>query len=76
MPSDTPKPKEDERLLVTPRVAADMLSLSPWSVGELCKSGVLASGLYGKTRRLVSVESIRAYAERLTSEASDDLESA
>lgn len=58
-------------IFVSVKEAARLLNLSPWSVYQLCNSGVLASGKdltpdgeKGK-RRLVSMASVRAYEHRV-----------
>jgi hypothetical protein len=51
-------------VLVSIRDAADMLGLTTWTIYFLCECGELASGLVGR-RRMVSVESVGAYADRV-----------
>ena len=55
---------QDPRIFVSVKEAAHMLSLTPWSVYKLCDEKVLVSQYHGR-RRLVRVESIRAYADDL-----------
>lgn len=58
-------------IFVSVKEAARLLGLTPWSVYQLCNSGVLASGKdltptgeEGK-RRLVSMASVKEYADRV-----------
>ncbi len=52
-----------EPLLVTTKKAACLLSVSPWEVRRLIRKGVLTHKSLGKTSWLVTMKSIRAYAE-------------
>ena len=59
-PSDqTPPP-----IFVSVKQAATMLGISPWSCYQLLDSDKIDSRYHGR-RRLVSVESLRHYAENL-----------
>lgn len=54
-------------IFVSVKQAAVMLCLSRWSVDKLCQAGTIESRWHSN-RRLVSVESIRAYAASLPTE--------
>lgn len=54
-------------ILVTVKRAADVLGLSPWTVGKLCRDGVIKSGFEGR-RRLIPWSALQAYANNLPSE--------
>lgn len=60
-----------EPIYVSVKEAATMLSISPWSCYQLLDAQAIDSRYHGR-RRLVSVTSLRAYAEGLprTPEAS------
>lgn len=61
--------EEQERpLLITVAKASQMLDLPPWDVRGLCSSGELQAGKVGNRWR-ISPESVREYAERLTTPA-------
>lgn len=53
-----------EPIFTSVKEAARLLALSTWQVYELCDRGALVSQYEGR-RRLVRVESIRAYADNL-----------
>lgn len=63
MTEDTPEP-----IFVSVKAAAVMLSLTTWSVYKLCDDGELASQYHGR-RRLVRLESVKAYADSLPTES-------
>jgi hypothetical protein len=52
-----------EPLLVTTAHAAEMLSVSPWEVRRLVRQGLLAHKKLSKTNWLISMRSVRAFAE-------------
>lgn len=56
-----------EPIFVSVREAARLLALAPISVYRLCDDGSLVSQYQGK-RRLVRLQSVKAYADRLPSE--------
>lgn len=56
-----------EPIFISVKQAAEMLGIAAWSVYELCDSGAIASQYHGK-RRLVRLESVRAYADSLPTE--------
>ena len=51
-------------VLVSVKQAAQMLGISPWSCYQLLDEGAIVSRYIGR-RRLVEVESLRAYAQAL-----------
>jgi excisionase family DNA binding protein len=59
----TQAPTADERLLVTVKEAADMLSVSPRTLYNLLYAGEIRSVKLAQGRRVV-VASLRAYVER------------
>jgi Helix-turn-helix domain len=52
-----------EPLLVTTAHAAELLSVSPWEVRRLVRKGQLAHKKLSRTNWLVTMRSIRAFAE-------------
>jgi excisionase family DNA binding protein len=54
-------------IFVSVKQAAQMLNLTTWSVYKLLDEQAIESRYHGR-RRLVSVESVRAYAEALPTE--------
>lgn len=54
-------------IFVSVKQAAHMLGISPWTCYQLLDDGEIESRYQGR-RRLVSVESVRAYAEALPKE--------
>ena len=54
-------------IFVSVKQAAQMLNLTTWSVYKLLDEQAIESRYHGR-RRLVSVESVRAYAENLPTE--------
>lgn len=68
MPRNTPEQTSaTEPIFVSVKEAAAMLALKPISVYRLCDDGSLVSQYAGK-RRLVRLESVRAYADGLPTE--------
>lgn len=57
-------------IFVSVKKAAQMLSITTWSVYKLLDEGAIDSRYHGK-RRLVSVESLRWYAANLPTERTD-----
>jgi hypothetical protein len=53
-------------LLVTVAVAAELLSVSTWEVRRLCRKGLLAYKKLSPTKWLVTVRSIRQFADVCT----------
>lgn len=51
-------------IFISVKQAAQMLGISPWSCYQLLDSGAVESRYHGR-RRLVRVESLRQYADRL-----------
>ena len=51
-------------IFVSLKDAGHILGISTWSARELCEKGLVESRYHGR-RRLVSVESLRKYAETL-----------
>lgn len=63
-----PNPAESVTpIFVSVKQAADMLAISPWSMYQLLDDGAVKSQYKGR-RRLVSVASLREYAESLPTE--------
>jgi excisionase family DNA binding protein len=62
IPDGSPAP-----IFVTVKQAADMLAISPWSMYQLLDDGSVDARYMGR-RRLVSVASLREYAEGLPNE--------
>lgn len=56
-------------IFVSVKEAANIVGLSPWTMYQLLDAKAIESRYAGR-RRLVSVESLKAYAERLPTEAS------
>lgn len=54
-------------ITVSVKVAAGMVGLSVWSIRDLCEKGAIASVFSGR-RRLVCVDSLRAYIKDLPTE--------
>lgn len=72
MNRQTPPPLGGHRSAIDPifvsvKEAAKALSITPWSVYQKCDAGLIESRYFGK-RRLVSVDSLRAYANSLPTE--------
>ena len=61
MPRKTP---QADPLLITCREAAQLLSITPWSVYRLCNDGLL-DGRYQGSRRYVTRASLDAYVRSL-----------
>lgn len=59
MPNESPDP-----IFISVKQAAEMLSITPWWTYQLCESGQIESRYIGR-RRVVSVASLREYAEGL-----------
>lgn len=59
--------KADEPLLISVEEASRMLNMDPWSVRELCVSKQLRAGKPGGRKWRISPDSVREYAERITS---------
>lgn len=57
-----------EPLLISVKEAGRMLGLKPWTVRGLCASGELRAGKPGK-EWLIAPDSVREYAERITTKA-------
>jgi len=57
---------EVERIFISVEDAASVLALTKWTVYGLCRDGAIESKIQGR-RRLVVVESLRAYAASLPS---------
>lgn len=57
-----------EPIFVSVKQAAQMLAISPWSCYQLLDANAIDSRYHGR-RRLVSVASIREYAEGLSRES-------
>jgi len=58
---------ELEPIFISVKETARILSLTPWSVYQLCDQGELEAQYHGK-RRLVRLASVRSYADRLPTE--------
>jgi len=56
-----------EPIFISVKHAADALALSTWAMYQLCDSGEVETRYKG-SRRLVSVKSLREYAEQLPTE--------
>jgi len=54
-------------LLITTKQAATLLSISPWEIRRLARKGQLAYKRLSKTNWLISMKSVRAFAEVSTS---------
>lgn len=52
---------------VSVKRAGEMVGLSTWQIRDLCNRGLIESGYQGR-RRLVDVDSLRAYVKGLPSE--------
>lgn len=63
-----------DKLLVTVREAAQMLSVSEWTVYELASSGQLERRYIGTGKRFfrIPVDSLRAYVDSLPEEPVED----
>lgn len=57
---------EVEPIFISVEDAASVLALTKWTVYGLCRDGVIESRIQGR-RRLVVVESLKAYAAALPS---------
>lgn len=57
-------------ILMSVKEVARTLSISPWSVYQLCEQKKLRSVYFGK-RRLVDAESVKAFAGELPEEKAD-----
>lgn len=56
-----------EPIFISVKEAARILSLTPWSVYQLCDAKEIESQYHGK-RRLVRLASVRSYADGLPTE--------
>jgi hypothetical protein len=63
MAKQRPAIPSPEPLLVTTAHAAEMLSISPWEVRRLVRKGLLAHKKLSRTNWLVTMRSVRAFAE-------------
>lgn len=67
MPPSTPAPRAVEPIFISIKDAAQILSLTPAYVYELCDEQVIESQYAGR-RRLVRLASVRSYADALPTE--------
>lgn len=67
-PSDT---ADLEPIYISVKQAAAMLGIVPWSVYELLKDDKLDARYFGK-RRLIRLDSVRAFAETLPAERPEE----